>query len=464
MTIVDSTNWSTRSLNIFNNYYALPTQASPIWATFMLDNAVQDQGVYEYDIRFLEPGIQVFGTAADDDAQFYIDGEYLGDFGPVTDNQRIFTTKYYDSLSVHRLTIIRTDSGIKPTAVAARWVRSEYEYVSINSFNAAPQVLTNTTNTILNWTVNNAKKIEIDQNIGDITGKTQQSVNTRLQSIVGINSPASKIYTLTAFGNAPSDIQTAIVEVLVFNDRTPNNIEIPNFYNRDPNESITYTLPAITGIDAPISITGDDYVLVTTGISESYTKSITVNNNGIVKLRFSSPDFSQDPSTLDNSIEYYVDFGTIRKYFTVTTRAPNDNEIFDFGDIKNSVPFPAPPGNDENPPEYLVSPDTVEPSAEQWEIELQYPNNVTLQSGVEVKTTYNDEAQVRVKPFGGSWSSWVNTEYLYDDIVSDPGPRTLESMIWNTIGTRDTGNITNSSPRSINTRSVGVLTAKNIVE
>ena len=279
MSIVDSPNWSTRSLNIFNNYYALPTQYSPLWASFLLDNAIQDQGIYEFDIRFTEPGIQVFGTAADDDCQFYIDGEYLGDFGPVNDNERIFTTKYYDALSVHRLTFVRTDSGIKPTAIAARWVRSEYEYVNISSFNAAPQILSNTKSTVLNWSITNARKIEINQNVGDVTGKTQQIVNTGLQSIVGINSPASKIYTITAFGDAPSDIQTATVEVLAFNDNTPNNIEIPNFYNREPNEIITYTLPTITGIDSPINVVGDDYVLVATGLSESYTKSITVTNN-----------------------------------------------------------------------------------------------------------------------------------------------------------------------------------------
>jgi len=267
MAIVDSTNWSTRSLNIFNTYYALPTQYSSLWGTFLFDNSIQDQGIYEFDIRFLETGIQVFGTAADDEAQFYIDGEYLGDFGPLNDNQRIFTTKYYDALTVHRLTFIRTDTGIKPTSIAARWIRSEYNPVDIRDFDAAPRVLTNTTNTILNWDIANARKIEINQNVGDVTGKTQQSVNTGLQSVVGFNSPASKIYTVTAYGNAPSDVDTATVEVLVFNDKTPNNIEIPNFYNREPNETITYTLPAITGIDAPISVTGDDYVLVTTGVS-----------------------------------------------------------------------------------------------------------------------------------------------------------------------------------------------------
>ncbi len=462
MSIVDSTNWSTRSLNIFNNYYSLPTQYSATWGVFLIDNAIQDQGIYEFDIRFLEQGIQVFGTAADDDCQFYIDGEYLGDFGPSNDNVRISTTKYYDVFTVHRLTFVRTDSGTKPTAIAARWIRSEYNAVDIRDFNAAPRILTNTTNTTLNWDVVNARKIEINQNVGDVTGKIQQAVNTRLQSNVGTNSPASKIYTLTAYGNAPSDIETATVEVLVFNDNTPNNIEIPNFYNREPNEIITYNLPALTGIDAPITVSGDDYVLVTSGASESYTKSITVSNNAVIKLRFRAPDFSQDPETLDNSAEYYVNFGTLRRYFTVVTRAPNDNESFDFGDVKNSVPYPAPPGNDETPPQYLVSPDTVEPTAEQWQVELQYPNNVTLQSGVEVKTTYNDKTQVRVKPFGGSWGSWINTEYLYDEIV-DPGPRTVENMNWSTLTTRSSGTINNTTPRSINTRSAGVLTGKNIV-
>ena len=369
--------------------------------------------------------------------------------------------KYYDAFTIHRLTFVRTDGGVKPTAIAARWIRSEYNAVEIKDFDASPRILSNTTNTVLNWDIVNARKIEIDQNIGDVTGKTQQPINTRLQSIVGINSPASKIYTITAYGNAPSDIDTATVEVLVFNDRTPNNIEIPNFYNREPNEIITFTLPTLTGIDAPITVSGDDYVLVTSGASESYTKSITVTNNAVIKLRFSAPDFSQDPKTLDNTVEYFVNIGTIRKYFTVVTRAPEDREIFDFGDVKNSVPYPVPPGNDEIVPEYLVSPETVEPVASDWQVELENPNNTTFQSGVEVKTTHNDKTQIRVKPFGSSWGSWVNTEYLYDQI-STVGPRALEGMIWSTIGTRS-GDISNSQPKSINTRSSGVLTAKNII-
>lgn len=463
MTIVNSSLWSTRSLNIFNNYYPLPTQISSAWSTFLLDNSIRDQGIYEFDIRFEEFGKQTFNTGADDSAQFYIDGEYLGELGSFTESKLITTTKYYDAFTVHRITIIRSDGGIKPTAVAARWYSKSYNFVGIQSFDASPQILYNTKSTTLNWNVSNAKKIEIDQNVGDVTGKSQQPIDTGLQSVVGINSPASKIYTLTAFGNAPSDIQTATVEVFAFNDKTPDYIDIPNFYNREPNEIITYSLPAISGIDAPITVSGGSNVLVASGISSAFTTNITVENNATVQIKFSAPDFNQDPETLDNSVEYYVDIGTIRKYFTVTTRAANDREIFDFGDVKNSVPYPAPEGNDENPPPYLVSPDTVEPTAEQWEVELQYPNNVTLQSGVEVKTTYNENTEVRVKPFGGSWGEWVNTEYLYDDIP-DPGPRTIEDMNWSTLGTRDNGDINNAEPRSINTRSAGVLTAKNIVE
>ena len=463
MAIVNSSTWSTRSLNIFNTYYPTPTQISPTWTSFLFDNSIQDQGIYEFDIRFQETGKQVFNTGADDYAQFYIDGEYLGQFGASNNSKLITTTKYYDALSVHRITIVRSDSGIKPTAVAARWYSSIYDFVDVDDFSAAPPILYNTKTTILAWTVNNARKIEINQNIGDVTGLTQKSINTGLQSIVGTISPASKIYTLTAYGNAPSDILTRTVEVFAYNDTTPNKIDIPHFYNREPNETITYTLPTITGIDAPITVSSNGSVLFAANGVSAFTTNITVNNNAVVQIRFVSLGFSQDPQTLDNTIEYYVNIGSLRKYFTVTTRAPNDNEIFDFGDIKNSVPYPVPPGNDENPPQYLVSPDTVEPTAAQWEVELQYPNNVTLQSGVEIKTTYNDNTEIRVKPFGGSWGSWVKTEYLYDELI-DTIPRILEGMNLSSLTTRDNGTISNSQPKSINTRSSGTLTAKNIVE
>jgi len=52
---------------------------------------------------------------------------------------------------------------------------------------------------------------------------------------------------------------------------------------------------------------------------------------------------------------------------------------------------------------------------------------------------------------------------LYDEII-DPGPKTIENMNWATLGTRNNGNISNSQPRSINTRSSGILTAKNIAQ
>jgi hypothetical protein len=461
MTVVNSNTWSTRSLNAFNNTYALPSQNAAFWSPFILDNGIQDQGIYEFDIRFLERGRQRFSTSSDDAGQFYIDGEYLGNLGASNDIKILTTTKYYDTGDIARITIIRTDEGVQPSVVACRWTSSQYSPVSIADFSAAPRVLTNSTNTTLLWTVNNAKKIEINQNVGDVTNLTQIPIDVKLQSVVGSFSPASKIYTLTAFGEVSTDILTATSEVLVFNDRTPSNINIPNFYNREPNEIIEYSLSPIAGIDAPITVTGDDFVLVAAGLSSSFTKSITVVANDVIKLKFPAPGFSQDPNTLDNTREYYVDFGTIRKYFNVTTRAPNDDEIFDFGDIKNSVPFPAPPGNDENPPQYLVSPDTIEPTAEQWQVELNNPNNINLTGGVEIKTTNTDKTEVRVKPLGGAWGNWVTTEYLYDQIAN-VSPRTLEGMNWNTIQTR-TGDINNTQPRSINTRSSGILTAKNIV-
>ena len=80
--------------------------------------------------------------------------------------------------------------------------------------------------------------------------------------------------------------------------------------------------------------------------------------------------------------------------FTATTRAPDVNEIFDFGDLVNQVPYP-PVGAGYTGPladskEYLKSPTTVEEFASNWEVELEAPY------GVQIKTD-DPNLEVNVK-------------------------------------------------------------------
>ena len=99
-------------------------------------------------------------------------------------------------------------------------------------------------------------------------------------------------------------------------------------------------------------------------------------------FRFDAPPFNTDENGLTNTQTFTFTVGTRSFSFNATTRAPNVEEIFDFGDLKNAVPFPAPnyTGPAADSKEYLVSPTVVEEFVDNWNIELEYPYGVQVKS------------------------------------------------------------------------------------
>lgn len=458
---VSASNFSSRSVNRFNTTYPAVSGLAATWSTFMNSYAVRDAGLYEWEITVTSRGQQKFQVAADDNAQIYLDGEYLGPAGPFNGSSVVTSTENYEVSDNMILTIIKNDSGAKPTAIAARHIGVDYSPVNISLFEVSPSVAINTSQVLLSWSIANATKIEIDNNVGDVTGSNFINVETYLKSNNNYQSPATKLYTLTAYGASRNDIQTATVEAVVRNDNIPDDFQIPIFPDRDPEETITYDLNPITGIDVPITVSGNGTVLIAGGGSNSFTNSITLNpSNSGVRLRFTSPPFNPSPDTTVNTVNYSVNFGPVTKYFQVTTRAPEDAEVFDFGDKKQEVPFPVPQGNSETQQPQIQSPTTVELTPELWQVELQDVDRNNELDGVEVRSN-NNQLEVRVKPLGGSWQSWETPNNMYNAIGDNP-PTLLDGMDFNPLGTRS-GNLANTAPKSISTRVSGILLAKNIL-
>ena len=212
------------------------------------------------------------------------------------------------------------------------------------------------------------------------------------QSVVGSQSPATASYTLECTTGQSSI--TSNVDVTVFNDGTINNITIPDIDNLEPGpgNTITFTTPEITGIDMTVPVTCSAGLLVRSGVS--FTTQTTVSNGETLDLRFDALPFNTDEDGLTNPQTFTLTIGSQSYSFTATTRAPDVNEIFDFGDLVNQVPYPAVAAGYTGPladsKEYLKSPTTVEEIASNWEVELEAPY------GVQIKTD-DPNLQVNVK-------------------------------------------------------------------
>jgi hypothetical protein len=255
-------------------------------------------------------------------------------------------------------------------------------------------------NTTLSWSVSNAVSVTITSSLGEsFTGLNFTSGNlviTNLpQSVAGSNSPATITYTLTAL-NEINESATSSVTVSVYNDNTPDNFTIPDQINVEPSTLTTIIFGPISGIDMRTSITAGPGAEVSNN-NINWSNSVLIQNNQTCYVRAFSPPFNTDANGLTNSSTYFVIVGTVQRFFTITTRAPDVAETFNYSNKEDYVPTPdidtipdpnADITNQANP--YIVS-DTLLID----DVELANPN------GVEIKVD-NPNAQVRVKRSGQS--------------------------------------------------------------
>ena len=273
----------------------------------------------------------------------------------------------------------------------------------INSFSATPNPQTSGSDgipnydTTLSWNTSDVTSVSIS-NIGVVGSSGSTSITNLPQSTVGSSSPATRSYTLTACAGSTCVTQTITVEV--FNDNTPDNYSISNQSNLEPNTLTTTSTTTITGIDMQTTVSAGPGVQVSNN-SVNWSGSVLVSNNNVVFARASSPSFNTDPSGLTNSSQFYIDIGPVRRFFTLTTRAPDVSETFNLSNKDDRVPFPdidtitTPP---DNPAEQYISSNTL--------------NVDDIEIPVEVKTN-NSNIQIRVKRAGASsWENWQDTRSI----------------------------------------------------
>lgn len=295
--------------------------------------------------------------------------------------------------SQYRSNIVSLSS--QTTRSGGGFIQVQYTNIipEIVNFTITPQNATNTNgipNNILafSWTTVDSTSVTITD-LGTVASSGSQNVNTGLQSVAGSNSPATKTYTLTACTSGGVCVSSSL-QVQVYNDNTPNNYTISNQTNLEPSTLTTIFVGNIQGIDMNTFVTGGPGVQVSNNNS-TWTSSILISNGNNLWVRAVSPAFNTDPSGLTNSSQFYVDVGTVRRFFTLTTRAPDVNETFNISNYDDNVPFPDIDTIPGSPNQYIT---TAALTVDDVEID------------VELKTN-NSNTQVRIKPAGstafGSW-------------------------------------------------------------
>jgi len=291
-------------------------------------------------------------------------------------------------------------------------VRIQWDYYApvITSFTGSTQTSISGTpsDTVsLSWATQYANSISINNGVGSVIGIGSSgiiNIDSNLQSVAGSNSPASKTYTMTASG--PGGTVTANATVFVFNDNTPNDFNLPstttsgvNINNLQPNTQYQIQSPSITGIDMLTSVICPAGLEVSTNQS-NWASFIYITNGQSIFFRFTSQPFNTDPNGAINSRTYNYTVGTLSKSFSISTRAPDVGELFDFGDSSVNYPYPDIDQITNTPTQYIVSPTTVVMADSGTPPDAEIP--------VEIKVN-NPNVQIRIKPSGnatfGSWQS-----------------------------------------------------------
>lgn len=317
----------------------------------------------------------------------------------------------------------------------------------INTFTASPNPQNSSGGsplytTTLTWTTTNGSggSATITSGSGETWNVSSLGGNLNItnlpQSTTGTTSPATRTYTLTV-KNEINESVTSTITVSAYNDNVCNDYTVESQLNKEPNTTYQWTVGPISGIDMPTYVqasSGCELSLTAT----SWSNNIFITNNQSFFVRSTTLAFNTDPNGLVNTKNLYIDIGPVRRYFDVQTRAPNINEIFDYGDSTTVFPYPDIDQISNSPTPYITSPTTLTVD----NVELATPEGTEMVSN-------NSETQVRIKTFGNSsFGSWV---YLRQGFLT---------ISFGSITARS-GLVTNTTPTQFNTRNSGTLNSIN---
>lgn len=209
---------------------------------------------------------------------------------------------------------------------------------------------------------------------------TETFIADHLRSAVenGI-SPACDMFTFYAKG--PGGEVSQQVQGCIYNDDCIKDIVIPNQGPYDPEKPVELTI-TIEDIDMPTIVQCSQGLRFSKDGGNTNSDSGTVLNGDNLILTTQSLPFSKDERGLEHHRKLYIEFGAgtggcevKRLEFTVITRRPETEEIFDFIDNSLGLPYPKIDTTLEEPTEYLINsngPITVN------EVELSDPYGVQI--------------------------------------------------------------------------------------
>jgi len=239
---------------------------------------------------------------------------------------------------------------------------------TINSFTASPNpqlsaLGTPEFDTLLSWdTTNGTTDPQIVSgafSLSSLAAVGSTTVTNLPQSEAGVNSPASRTYTLTVTNPGSSASQDVTVNVT--NDNTPATITVdPVPVPPDPltgleDEDIYYVRVDFTGTDMPVRLApgGAGITVSLNATNWSTTPLIIPLGQNFCFVRFTSAPFnpSEVPSGVNgdglaigqtNSITISYSIGSVADSFVATTREPVIEEEFNFNPIIVLPTFPDP--------------------------------------------------------------------------------------------------------------------------
>jgi len=325
------------------------------------------------------------------------------------------------------VTTLTSQSNTAGAGNTTGYIRLKYTAITpeLNTFFANPNPQTSgvagvPSNTItLTWDTTDATKVQILEGSTGSTFVLYDNLNpdgnvtfsTGLQSVAGSVSPAQKIYRLRLFANSFS-VTTAPITVSVYNDNSPSSFSIPSTTTSGISLSslesgVQYQVQVgpITGIDMITKVESSSPGVDFSTNQSNWSNPIYITNSQPVYFRFTSLPFNTSQSGLTNQKTINYTVGTTSGSFNVTTRAPNINEKFDFGNSEVNYPYPDIDQVTNTPTQYIVSPTTVT-------IGNEVGPSGDAEIPVEVKVN-NQNVEVRIKPQGTStFGSWQNVRSI----------------------------------------------------
>ncbi len=211
------------------------------------------------------------------------------------------------------------------------------------------------------------------------------------------------------------------IETNAYNDDFATDPSIPDLIGREPLEEVLIRF-TLSGVDMPTRITGTN-CFVRDPFTLSYTTTAIYTNGSTVEIKTTTLPFNTDENGLINERTDSLLIGRTEVSWVTQTRAPVVNEIFDFGNNVQKVPFPQGAQGalesytgSQTPQEYIKSPTVIYPPTDidNWEVELENPWGVQIKAADIKRQNKGDVRDNFSNLSGGNTDLEVNVQRFGD--------------------------------------------------